>query len=77
MTAQLPDGTWLEEFILDPKTVKLIGYSNSSSALIPLLTKSALIAEPHFDSPVTTDSATGRERFEIGARRIGAAETRE
>ncbi len=77
MTRQLPDGTWLEEFSLDPKTVKLVGYSNSSSGLIPLLTKSALIVEPHFDSPVTTDTASGRERFEIGARRADAPEAKQ
>ncbi|HEY1723150.1 MAG TPA: PilN domain-containing protein [Magnetospirillaceae bacterium] len=73
MTRQIPDGTWLEDFSLSDKDVKLIGYSNSSSALIPLLTKSVLITAPHFESPVTIDSATGHERFEISARRATKA----
>ena len=70
VTRRLPDGTWLEDFSFDARDITLAGYSNSSSGLILRLTQSNLIAEPHFESPVTVDAASGRERFTIRARRL-------
>jgi general secretion pathway protein L len=69
LTARLPDGTWLEDFSLDATDITFTGYSDSSSGLIPRLTQSKLLSDPRFQSPVTVDAASRRERFDITAHR--------
>jgi general secretion pathway protein L len=72
VTHQLPDDTWLEDLSFDAGELSMRGYSTSSSGLIKRLTTSRLMADPHFESPVTVESGSGREHFEIRARRVGA-----
>ncbi len=70
VTHQVPDDTWLEDFSFDATDLSLRGYSSSSSALIKRLSASNLMTDPHFESPVTVEGASGRERFEIRAHRV-------
>lgn len=64
-TRILPDDTWLQDWQLNGTQMLLTGYAQSASALVPLLEKSPVFSGTSFRSPVTQDTRTGRERFNI------------
>lgn len=65
LTAQLPDGTWIQNLNLDKGEVQLRGESTQATALIALLEKAAGVQGVTFASPVTQVAQTGAERFNI------------
>ncbi|MDJ0951182.1 MAG: pilus assembly protein PilM [Alphaproteobacteria bacterium] len=65
LTQLLPDDSWVQEFRWQDGKVRLTGYSASASALIGLIGSSPSFETPAFLSPVTQDSRTGQERFNL------------
>lgn len=65
LTGLLPDDTWLTRLRLEDGEAQLYGESPSASRLIGLLDDSRLLSEANFISPVTTNSSTGNERFNL------------
>lgn len=74
VTGLLPDDTWLTRFQLNDGEVQLYGESDSASRLIGILDESPMLASANFISPVTTNTSTGDERFNLEARVLPPAE---
>lgn len=71
LTAILPDSTWLSRLEIKGGEIHLQGVSGSASSLIALIEESKTFADVRFQSPVTQDTRTGRERFHLSARISG------
>ena len=67
LTRILPDGTWLRQFKIKDRELRISGFSQAASNLIGLIEQSALFANARFTSPVTQDRREGLERFNIAA----------
>ena len=67
LTSILPDGTWLRQFKIKDRELRISGFSQAASNLIGLIEQSALFANARFTSPVTQDRREGLERFNIAA----------
>ncbi len=67
VTDLMPSDSWLTQFDYDAdeKEIKLSGYSDSASQLIPILEESSYFENVRFTSPITTDRRTGKERFRL------------
>lgn len=65
LTGLLPDDTWLTRFRLEDGEAQLYGESPSASSLIGVLDESPMLSQANFISPVTTNSSTGDERFNL------------
>lgn len=63
----LPDGTWLTELRFDGETVQLVGLSDDSARLIPLMEESPHFAEAQYRSALIRD-AGGLDRFNLVAK---------
>nr|WP_067294610.1 PilN domain-containing protein [Marinobacterium profundum] len=68
LTRLLPDNTWLSRFELNGKTLRIQGESGSASSLIGLLETSDQFMAVDFNSPVTINPRSRRERFSIEAQ---------
>lgn len=68
LTMVLPNSTWLNRLEIKDGEIHLQGVSSSASSLIALIEESATFADVRFQSPVTQDPRTGRERFHLSAR---------
>jgi general secretion pathway protein L len=68
LTAIIPNDTWVERLQIKGDTLQLVGQSARSSALVGIIESSSLFGGVAFQSPVTTDPRTGKERFVLGAR---------
>lgn len=67
VTELLPDDTWLTRFQLNGDEIQLYGESSSASRLIGILDESPILTSSNFISPVTTNTSTGDERFNLEA----------
>lgn len=65
LTRLLPDDSWIMRFEMKDDNVTIQGESSSASSLIQLLQDSSLVDQPHFVSPITLNTASGKERFRI------------
>lgn len=65
LTGLLPDDTWLTRFRLEDSEAQLYGESQSASRLIGVLDDSPMLSGANFISPVTTNTSTGDERFNL------------
>lgn len=65
VTHLLPDDTWLQRMQVDGGEVQLYGESATASRLIGLLEDSPMLGQTGFISPVTTNTQTGNERFNV------------
>jgi general secretion pathway protein L len=72
LSRRLPDDTYLQRFEVHQSEVRLFGVSAAATNLIRLLEESPLLADVRFESSVTRDAATGKERFNIVARLVSA-----
>jgi len=72
ITHRIPDNTWLEKISITDGNIVMIGQSQQASSLVGLLQGSALIATPALTGSVQTDPRTGRERFTLTAKVVGA-----
>lgn len=67
LSALIKDDTWLFYAQLSEGHLQIQGESPSASGLIAVLEDSELFSNAKFASPVTQDSTTGLERFQITA----------
>jgi len=72
LSARLPDDTYLQRFEVRQNEVRLFGLSATASNLIRQLEESPLLEDVRFESSITRDVASGRERFSIVGR-LGSA----
>jgi general secretion pathway protein L len=77
LSVRLPDDTYLQRFEVRHGEARLFGISATASNLIRQLEVSPLLADVRFESSVTRDVASGRERFSIVARLVPAADSAE
>lgn len=68
LTRILPDHTWLSELQFRGDEVRMAGFSAAAAELIALVDGSEMFFEPRFRSPVTQDTVTGKERFNMTFR---------
>lgn len=68
VTHLLPDDTWLVRLQLNDGKVQLYGESSAASRLIGMLDDSPMLSKVSFISPVTTNTQTGNERFNLQAQ---------
>jgi general secretion pathway protein L len=67
LTQLLPDDSYLTELDVKGDTVKMIGLTGSATALLAAIAKSPSFRDASFESSITRDTKTSRERFDIGA----------
>ena len=65
VTQLLPEDTWLTGLTISENRIRLEGYADSSTALIPLLEKSPHIKNVRFSSPTYKDARMNKEKFRI------------
>lgn len=65
ITHLLPDHTWLSRLLIRDHSINLQGESAKATALIGLLDQSEHFSGTRFQSPVTTNISTGKDRFQI------------
>ena len=67
LTRLLPDDTYLTELEVKGGQVRLVGLTSSATALLASIAKSPSFHDATFESSITHDPKTTRERFDIGA----------
>lgn len=65
VTRILPDRTWLVQFEMHGKEVRVEGYSNAASSLIARIDNSRLFSNAQFRSSLTRGPAADLERFDM------------
>lgn len=75
LSVRVPDDTYLQRVELRQGELQLFGISTAASNLIRQLEASPLLADVRFESSVTRDAASGKERFTIVARLVPPAAT--
>ena len=72
MTRLLPDDTWLAQYNLVGGEVEIQGISSSAAALVGVIEASPLFGAVRFRTPVTHDSLTGQEHFNLAIALVAA-----
>jgi general secretion pathway protein L len=72
VTKILPDNTWLVEFELHGREVRIRGYSAAASSLIALFDNSRLFTNAQFRAP-SMQGQNGAERFDLSFEVKGGA----
>lgn len=67
LTRVIPDKTWLNGLQFKDRRIVMQGQSPSASSLIELIEASDYFKNTSFVSPVTKDTASGLERFQIAS----------
>ena len=67
LTGILPDGTWLRQFKIKDRELRISGFSQAASNLIGLIEQSSMFENARFTSPVTQDRREELERFNVVA----------
>jgi general secretion pathway protein L len=67
LTQLLPDDTYLTELEVKGETIRMVGLTGSATALLGLIAKSSSFRDVSFESSITRDPKSNRERFDIGA----------
>jgi general secretion pathway protein L len=67
LTQLLPDDTYLTELDVKGDTVRMVGLTDSATSLLAAIAKSPSFRDASFESSITRDTKTNRERFDIGA----------
>jgi general secretion pathway protein L len=65
LTRTLPDHSHITQLQIRDNSVELSGLADKASDLIAILDQSPLLASPAFQSPVTRDPRSDKERFQI------------
>lgn len=68
LTRLLPDDVWLTELQIGEKELRMVGFAKSATSLLGILDRSSAFANAAFRSPVTQNSATNREQFDVSAQ---------
>jgi general secretion pathway protein L len=72
LTQLTPDHAHITRLDIRDAQITFVGHADKASDLIGLLESSPLFAVPRFQSPVTFDPRTKKERFQITAQITGA-----
>ncbi len=67
LSQRIPENAWVNKFDFSDKEVKIEGYADSASELIPLIETSPLFKDAAFLSSITK-SRDGKEKFRIGLK---------
>lgn len=67
VTRSIPDHTWVRNWVLDNELLTLFGESADTTDLISRLEASPLLRDVHYDSAITRDPNSDRDRFRISA----------
>jgi len=59
--------TYLTELEVKGETIRMVGLTGSATALLGLIAKSSSFRDVSFESSITRDPKSNRERFDIGA----------
>ena len=73
ITQLMPADTWLMRLVMEAGELQLIGESGDAAALIPILEASEYFDNAGFRSPITRNTASGKDRFHVSARLSPAA----
>jgi len=65
LTEIVPDSAWVREISIEPGGIRLDGYADAASELIPLIDASPLFTDVSFTSAITK-GRDGKEKFRIG-----------
>lgn len=65
LSSLLPSQSWIERMRVNELKVDIQGYSVAAARLIALLDESPLFHNVRFESPVTNDQRSGKQRFHI------------
>ena len=68
LTRIIPDDTWLIRFSLTNGELQLQGESTVASSMIQLIESSDILNDVKFRSPVITNAATKKDKFNISAK---------
>ncbi|MPV85723.1 PilN domain-containing protein [Ostreibacterium oceani] len=66
LARQLPDDTWVNDFIYDGKQVKIKGESLDAAGLVATINASPLFTNGQILSPIVRARQSGKDRFYIG-----------
>lgn len=72
LTRRIPDDTAIDKLTIFNGQISLVGQSRGAPALVGLLQASPLLEEPALSGAVQADPRTGRDRFTLVARVVGA-----
>lgn len=61
----MPTDSWIERFRVQQTRIEIEGLSTSAAALIEVFERSHVFEKVSFESPVTRDQRTGKQRFHI------------
>lgn len=73
VTRLLPDGTWLFEFELNGRELRIRGYSPAASSLVGIFDSASLFANARFRSSLTAGPRSDLERFDLSCDLRGGA----
>ena len=65
LTRLIPDQAYVTQIQIRDEEIILVGHADRASELIGALEQSPMFASPRFQSPLTRDPRTGKERFQI------------
>jgi general secretion pathway protein L len=68
ITRLLPDTAHLLELRIEGDTVDITGFARSAAGILPLLERSALLADAALSGPLTREPGQDRERFAVRMR---------
>ena len=71
LSAVIPSDTWLFQFRLQGREVRLAGFSTNSAALLDVLSRQVFLSSVRFAGPITVDPVARKERFHL-LLRLGA-----
>ncbi len=74
VTKIIPDHTWLTRLIVKNNQLQLQGESSNASSLIQLIESSSLFTQAQFRSPVTQNTANGKDKFHLSAKLVPQGE---
>ncbi|HEX5694513.1 MAG TPA: PilN domain-containing protein, partial [Arenimonas sp.] len=72
LTRRIPDDTSVDKLTVDDGKIVMIGQSRAAPALVGLLQESPILAGPALTGAVQADPRSGRDRFTLVARVVGA-----
>jgi general secretion pathway protein L len=72
LTKRLPDNTWLNQLRINGDEISIFGFTETAPRLIAIIEGSPAFSNATFPTPVRPDPRTGKERFHITFRVVGA-----
>ncbi|MGI9435180.1 MAG: PilN domain-containing protein, partial [Geminicoccaceae bacterium] len=71
LTRLIPDHSYVVQLRVKDSKIEISGLAQKASDLIAILDRSTILTSPQFRSPVTRDTRSGKERFQISVDLIG------